>query len=94
MIDRSFQFLIWGYAIEGDVVEHDALLAEGAAVHRTPWDFTRAEMSSCMLDNGDGFEPVPDWWGLRCLPFEWRSDLLAEGRRLSTPRTRAGVGQP
>jgi hypothetical protein len=75
--DRTFQLLIWGYAIEGDVLEHDALLAEGESHYRTQWDFTRHQLNFQAIDRGNGFERVPDWWGLRHLPMEWREAQYA-----------------
>jgi YD repeat-containing protein len=71
---RAFQFLIWGYAVEGDVTENDALLAEGAPSHRTRWDYDRRGLSSARIDRGNGWEPVPDWWALQYLPMEWREE--------------------
>lgn len=70
--ERQFQLLMWGYSIEGDVLEHDALLAEGQSYHRTRWDRTRMGLIGHMIDRGNGFEPVPDWWALQYLPMEWR----------------------
>lgn len=70
--DRAFQLLIWGYSVEGDVAEHDALLAENDGVTRTLWDRTRREMSNARIDRGNGWEPLPDWWALQHLPMEWR----------------------
>lgn len=72
--ERRFQFLIWGYAVEGDVTEHDAMLAEGQGEFRTRWDRTRYQLNTAMLDRGNGWERVPDWWALNYLPMEWREE--------------------
>lgn len=74
MPDRDFQFLIWGYATEGDVMEHDALLAEGQSQYRTRWDRTRHELNDARIDRGNGWERVPDWWALQYLPMEWQEE--------------------
>jgi hypothetical protein len=75
--DREFQLLIWGYAIEGDVTEHDAMLAEEGGKYRTLWDRTRRQLDSARIDRGRGWEPVPDWWALNYLPMEWREQQHA-----------------
>lgn len=76
---RQFQFLIWGYAIDGDVMEHDALLAEGDSIHMTRWDKTRMGLTGHMIDRGNGWERVPDWWALQYLPMEWREKAHSDG---------------
>lgn len=76
-----FQMAIWGYVVQGEVIEPDALIAERGDPqfsHMGFWDQTRADLAGAARDRGRGWEPVPDWWALFHLPWSWREQALDE----------------
>jgi hypothetical protein len=71
-----FQVAIWGYSIQGDVLEQDALMAEYEDSYPL-WDRTRRDLASSAIDRGNGWEPVPDWYALHHLPMPVRARTYA-----------------
>lgn len=64
-----FQMAIWGYAIQGDVSEHSAVISETRAAPigaADVWDRTAADLTGQMVAYGDGpYRRVRDHAALR-----------------------------
>ena len=71
-----FQVAIWGYSLLGDVLEQDALMGEYQDSYPL-WDQTRRDLDSCVIDRGNGWERVPDWYALHHLPMPVRERAYA-----------------
>jgi hypothetical protein len=58
---------LWGYAVQGDILDASALLAEGhtEAGGRRSWDRTAADLTGEMVSHGDGaYRRVKDFAAL------------------------------
>lgn len=69
---------LFRHDISGDVCERDAMIAElGDLFGGGFWDLTRVDLATCLRDMGMGWEPVPFWYALYHLPFDWRESTYA-----------------
>lgn len=85
MRDLAAQLAFWGWAITGDALDRNALIAElrptDPGIHFDPWDGTHSSLHTQMISDGTTWRRVPDWWALKHLPMSWREAAHAADSR-------------
>jgi len=70
------QFLIWGYALTGDITETAAIIAEGESdlVRGGAWDRSPGLARALIAHGADPYRPVKDWAAL-----PWMTEHIMRG---------------
>lgn len=76
------QLAVWGYCVQGDVLERGALHAEarrdrGVDLTRDDWDVTAADLARTQRWQDGQLVETPAWWALSWWCHEW-VDLMGE----------------
>lgn len=70
LMDWDYQMSIWGYELQGNMLEQDALLAEGSVCSQILWDATSEELNNRLRCINGVWERVPDWHAFHYLPWK------------------------